>query len=377
MRIAHGDPGLTRRQDRACKVEWENRLETQCDVVVIGGGQAALATSYYLRRTGLSFEILDSEKEPGGAWQHTWESLRLFSPARWSSLPGWIMPGGPDTYPPREEVLDYLSAYEQRYHLDVRRPVRVEAVRRSYDRLVIETDSGDWVARAVVSATGTWSHPYTPAYAGHDLFHGVQLHSAHYWSPEPFRGKRVMIVGGANSAAQILAEVSLVADTIWVTRREPTFLPDDVDGRDLFDWATKRYLAAQAGTAIPAEVPQGGLGDIVMVEPVRRARERGVLISVRPFDHLTCRGAVWSDGNEREIDAIIWCTGFRPALEHLVPLGVVEPNDYVEVEGTRSVREPLLWLVGYGEWTGYASATLIGVGRSARQTANEIAAALT
>jgi len=350
-------------------------LERQIDVVVIGGGQAGLATGYYLRRTGLSFEVLDAEEGPGGAWRHTWESLRLFSPARWSSLPGWIMSGGPDTYPPRTDVLAYLAAYEDRYRLPIRRPVRASGVRRSYDRLLVETDAGTWAARAVVSTTGTWSHPYTPVYPGIGQFTGCQLHSADYRDPEAFRGQRVMIVGGANSAAQILAEVSQVADTIWVTRRTPTFLSDDVDGRDLFDSATQRYLAAREGREVPPDVPKGGLGDIVMVEPVREARERGVLRSLPAFSHFTGRSAVWPDGTEHEIDAIIWCTGFRPALDHLIDLGVVGANDFVEVDGTRSVREPLLWLVGYGEWTGYASATLIGVGRSARQTVTEIAQA--
>ncbi len=286
------------------------------------------------------------------------------------------MHGGPDTYPSRDDLLAYLTAYEERYRLAVRRPVGVKSVRRSYDRLIVATDAGTWTARAVVSATGTWSHPYTPNYPGIERFAGIQLHSAHYHDPEPFRGKRVLIVGGANSAAQILAEVSLVAQTIWVTRHEPTFLPDDVDGRDLFDWATRRYLAARARLSAPLDVPEGGLGDVVMVEPVREARARGILQSVRPFIRLTPRGAVWPDGSELAADAIIWCTGFRPALDHLRDLAVLEANDYVEVIGTRSLREPLLWLVGYGEWTGYASATLIGVGRSARQTASEIATAL-
>ena len=343
---------------------------------MIGGGQSGLATGYYLRRTGRSFVILDAQPGPGGAWRHTWPSLRLFSPARWCSLPGWIMAGGPDTYPSRDEELAYLAAYEDRYHLPIQRPVTVTNVRRSYDRLMVETDSGVWAARAVVSATGTWSNPYIPDYPGIHDFSGTQIHSAHYTGPEPFRGQRVLIVGGANSAAQILAEVSKVAETTWVTRREPTYLPDDVDGRDLFEWATARYLAAREGRPVPPEVPQGGLGDIVMVPPVRDARQRGVLKSVRPFSRMTERGAVWPDGHTGEYDAIVWCTGFRPALQHLRGLGVLETNDEIEVEGTRSVREPLLWLVGYGEWTGYASATIIGVGRSARQTAEEISATL-
>jgi putative flavoprotein involved in K+ transport len=285
------------------------------------------------------------------------------------------MPGGPDTYPPRDDALRYIAEYEERYHLPVRRPVRVHRVERSCDQLLLETDAGEWSARAVVSATGSWSRPYIPDYPGREHFQGTQLHSAHYCNPEPYAGKRVMIVGGGNSAAQILAEVSQVAETLWVTRREPTFLPDHVDGRYLFDVATRRYLAAQEGRDDSEEI-EGGLGSIVMVPPVREARERGVLHSVRPFARLTCNSAIWPDGSEREIDAIIWCTGFRPELDHLFDLGVVEPGDYVEVEGTRSVYEPLLWLVGYGEWTGFASATLIGVGRSARQTVMEIAETL-
>jgi cation diffusion facilitator CzcD-associated flavoprotein CzcO len=342
--------------------------------VIIGGGQAGLAAAYYLRRTGLSFEILDAEDGPGGAWRHTWDSLHLFSPARFSSLPGWIMPGGPDWYPPRDHALKYITEYEERYKLPIRRPVMVKRVTRAADRLRIETDAGEWAARAVVSATGSWRRPYLPHYPGLECFRGEQLHSADYRNPDCFAGKRVMIVGGSNSAAQILAEVSRVAETIWATLREPTFLPDHIDGRDLFDRATRRYHAEQAGEAV--EEIAGGLGDIVMVPSVREARDRGVLRSVRIFERLTCHRAIWPDGSERAIDAIIWCTGFRPVLDHLIDLGVVEPNGYVETEGTRAVREPRLWLVGYGEWTGYASATLIGVGRSARQTATEIAETL-
>jgi NAD(P)H-nitrite reductase large subunit len=124
------------------------------------------------------------------------------------------------------------------------------------------------------------------------------------------------------------------------------------------------------------EQPIGGLGDIVMVAPVVEARERNVLKSVRPFERFTRNGVVWVDGCESVMDAVIWCTGFRPALQHLDSLGVVNAEGRVEVEGTHSTEEPRLWLVGYGEWTGSASATLIGVTRTARSTVNEIVAFL-
>ncbi len=343
------------------------------DVIVIGGGQAALAFGYYLRRSGLRYVILDAQSEPGGAWLHGWRSLRLFSPAQWSSLPGWLMPGGGlDKYPTRDEVLSYLRQYEERYELPIRRPVRVSAVERSGGSFVIDTDSGKYSSRAVVSATGTWQKPFTPEYPGREDFGGVQIHSAQYESPDAFAGKRVLIIGGGNSGAQILAEVSLVADATWVTLDEPNYLPDDVDGRVLFDAASEKYKALTTGEA-GMKKSYDLLGSIVMVEPVREARDAGRLISRRPFVRFTESGVVWQEGDESEpIDAVIWCTGFRSALDHLAPLGVIETNGRVKVSGTRSEKEPNLWLVGYGNWTGFASATLIGVGRTARATAKEI-----
>lgn len=345
------------------------------DVIVIGGGQAGLATGYFLRRTGLRFAILDGEVGPGGAWRHGWDSLRLFSPAQWSSLPGWPMPSRHEAgYPTRDEVVAYLAAYEARYALPVIRPAEVDLVHAERDGLVVETCPATYRARAVVSATGTWRAPFWPAYPDQSLFQGVQIHSAQYQRPEAFMGKRVLVVGGGNSGAQILAEVSQVADTTWVTPEPPVFLPDTVDGRVLFERATARW---QAGEGIGADAPPpGGLGDIVMVEPVKAARARGVLQAVRPFARFTSTGVVWPDGRQTGIDAVIWCTGFGPALGHLAGLGVIEPSGRVAVDGVRALKEPRLWLVGYGQWTGFASATLTGVLRNARDAARQIAEAL-
>jgi len=271
-------------------------------------------------------------------------------------------------------VLDYLARYEERYAVPVRRPLRVAAVHREPGGgFRLEASDGDWRARAVVSATGTWQRPFVPDYPGRERFRGAQLHSAEYRSPDAFAGKRVLVVGGGNSGAQVLAELSRVADATWVTLAPPTFLPDHVDGRYLFEEETARYRAQQAGRET---LPPATLGDVVMVPPVLEARERGVLVAVPPFARFTPTGVVWRDGAEERIDAVIWCTGFRPAVEHLRPLGVARPDGRIRVEGTRSVAEPMLWLVGYGDWTGFASATLIGVGRSARATVREIEVAL-
>lgn len=337
------------------------------DIVIIGGGQMGLSLGYYLHRAKADFLILDAEHGPGGAWRHGWESLRLFSPAGYSSLPGWLMPPpAHEGYPTRNDVLDYLTRYEERYRLPIRRPVRVRTVVRAGEYLELVTDVGPVAARNVVSATGTWSHPFIPDIPGRDHFQGTQVHSARYVRPEDFAGKTVLVVGGGNSGAQIMAEVAPVARALWVTAHDPLFLPDDVDGRVLFERAVARMKAG------PGDTPVGGIGDIVMVPPVKEARTQGDLTTVRPFDRMTATGVVWPDGAEMNVDAVIWCTGFRPALEHLRPLDVVEEDGRVLVEAQRSVKEPRLWLAGYGDWTGPGSATLMGASRTARDLASRL-----
>lgn len=346
-------------------------LKDEYDVVVIGGGQAGLSLGFYLRRSGLSYVILDAQEKAGGGL-HGWNSLKLFSPAQWSSLPGWMFPGRHDRYPTRDEVISYLEQYEDRYKLPIVRHVKVSAVRRKNEIIELETTAGNLTAKAVISATGSWQKPFIPSNPGQEDFSGVQIHSADYRSPEQFAGQTVLIIGEGNSGAQIMAEVSLFAEAVWVTLEEPQFLPDNVDGRVLFDAASEKYRAlTQETNANPAK--SGDLlGKIVMVEPVRQARDRNALKSRRPFQRFTRTGVVWEDGTETSVDAVIWCTGFKPALEHLRPLGIIKENGRVETIGTHSTKEPKLWLVGYGNWTGFASATLIGVGRSARATVQEI-----
>lgn len=343
-------------------------------MLVIGAGQAGLAAGYYLRRAKADFVILDAQDRPGGAWRHAWPSLRLFSPAQYSSLPGRMMPrpagGG---YPSAADTVGYLTDYAQRYALPVIRPAKVHAVRRSGARLQVETDAGVWRPRVVISATGTWWRPYVPYYPGIGHFNGRQLHTAGYDGPGSFRGRKVVVVGGGNSAAQILAELSTVAETTWVTRRPPRLLPDEVDGKALFDLATRRHRAVLAGEPAPGI---GDLGDIVAVPAVREARDRDALKAEPMFSRITPEGVTWSDGTALRCDVIVWCTGFRPALGHLAPLRLRGTDGIIPTRGTRATAEPRLHLLGYGDWTGPASATLIGAARTARDAVTEVMAQL-
>ena len=207
-------------------------------MVVVGAGQGGLSTAYHLARLGFvreqDFVVLDGDEGPGGAWRHRWPSLTVGTTHRVHDLPGLHFPGRGEE-PAAEAVPAYFAEYERRFALPVHRPVRVTAVRRDGDGLRIETSAGDWTARAVVNATGTWTRPFVPHHPGQERFGGRQLHTVDYRSAAEFAGQSVVVVGGGASAVQLLAEISEVAAaTTWVTRRPPMWREgpfDEADGR--------------------------------------------------------------------------------------------------------------------------------------------------
>lgn len=340
------------------------------DLIIIGGGQSALACGYFLCRSGLQYIILDDQQLSGGAWQHTWDSLTLFSPAEYSSLPGWMMPKSKNEFPSKQEVLDYLSAYQERYQIRIQHGVKVTVVQKNGAVFTIVSEQAEYQSRTVISATGTFQNPFIPSVPGKDLFKGQQLHSVQYKNARLFTNKNILIVGAGNSGAQILAEVSKVARTVWAAQNTPEYLPDDVDGRVLFDVASAKYQAMKEGKEfVPS---QYNIGNVVMVPTVKEARSRGVLKTRETFKAIYEDGVVWPDDSHEHFDVIIWCTGFGFATSHLKELGILQDKGTARCDGTKSTDIEGLWLVGYGSFTGFASATLIGVGRSARQTVNEI-----
>lgn len=339
------------------------------DLIIIGGGQAGLSVAYFLRRSGLEYLILDDQEHPGGAWLNYWDSLKLFSPTDYNSLSGWQMPKSDEEYPRRDEFIAYLKAYETRYDFPVQRNTLVTAISKENGLFKLETNQGHFFAKTLVSATGTAKNPYYPTYPHQDDYQGVQLHSVAYRHPNDFKDQKVVVVGGGNSGAQILSEVSKVADTTWVTLEPPRFLPENIDGRYLFHQANASYYK-ETTNAFNQEV---SLSDIVLVESVKEGLERDIYHAVRPFKAFYQDGVIWENGTQEAFDAVLWCTGFHPNLEHLKSLDLVD-NHRILTTKTRSTQEPQLWLVGYGSWTGFASATIYGVGKTARDTAREIIA---
>lgn len=337
------------------------------DTIIIGGGQAGLSVAYFMKRTKLDYVIIDNQSKPGGAWLHTWDSLKLFSPSTYSSLSGWQMPPSQNEYPTKKELLSYLSEYEKRYGFPIIRNTSVIQVSKQKGVFELKTNNGKYFCKSLVSATGTAMSPFIPKYLNSDQFNGRQIHSVDYLNTDDLNNMKVLIVGAGNSGAQILAEVSKVTTTKWVTTEPPIFLPEDIDGRYLFVQANNSYLKKETDEYHE----KISLSNIVQIQSVKEGLRNGIYNDYRPFKEFHEHGVIWSDNSKESFDVVIWCTGFRPNLKHLQKLGITQGNK-IKTRNTHSISERGLWLVGYGNWTGFASATIYGVGKTAKQTVEEI-----
>ena len=343
--------------------------------MVIGAGQAGLSAGYHLMRRGYrpaaeasagerSYVVLDSDDGPGGAWQHRWRSLRMATVNGIFDLPGLGQPPMDPQAPSAEAVPRYFADFERRFGLPILRPVRVQAVRRVDDdpdgQLIIETDRGRWLARAVINSTGTWTNPNRPYYPGQETFTGRQLHTADYVSADEFYGQHVIMVGGGISAIQLLAEISAITTTSWFTRREPSW--SDVDFQPE---TTGRSTIAK----VEADVRRGRRpGSIVsytglsrQLSYVKEAAANGALERQPMFTGIEPDGVRRADGGFQQADVIIWATGFRAALDHLQPLGLINEVGGIVMDGTAVVAEPRVQLIGYGP-----SQSTVGANRAGR-----------
>jgi cation diffusion facilitator CzcD-associated flavoprotein CzcO len=348
-------------------------LAARTEVVVVGAGQAGLSSAWYLGRAGFEpgpgYVILDGDEGPGGAWQHRWPTLRFGAAHRLHPLPGLPLGDVDPDRPAAEVVADYYAEYERRFALPVHRPVRVTSVHDGPGgRLRIESTAGPWSARALVNATGTWTRPFRPAYPGASTFRGRQLHTVDYRRPQEFAGQHVVVVGGGNSAVQLLAEISLWTTTTWVTRREPVWREEVFDEQAGREAVARVEARVRAGRPPASVVSVTGLG---LTPAVAAARERGVLVRRPMFARIRPTGVEWADGSFVAADVILWCTGFRAELGHLAPLRLRRAGGGIRMDGTRVVADPRIHLIGYGP-----SASTIGADRAGRSAALELAALL-
>jgi putative flavoprotein involved in K+ transport len=280
------------------------------EVAVIGGSQAGLAMGHCLVRQGRRFVILERGDSIAPAWRERWDSLTLFTPRRYSALPGLPFPGDPDGYPTRDEVVGYLESYAETFDLPIELNTNVRRLSREDGRFVLEVDGRALTAGQVVVATGPFQVPYVPRLA-EDLDPAVwQAHSTGYRRPGDVPEGTVLVVGGGNTGFQIFKELSATRRVVLSVGSRQAPLPQRLAGRDLFWWLTKTGVLSTT-----VESPVG-----------RRLQHRDTLIGSSPRELRRHYGAgvtpraiaasgrtvTFEDGTQVEVDAVIWATGYRP-----------------------------------------------------------------
>jgi putative flavoprotein involved in K+ transport len=325
------------------------------EVVVVGAGQAGLTIGNFLGRQGRRFVIVEAADSIGAAWRTRWESLTLFTPRRYSGLPGLPFPGDPEGYPTRDEVIAYLEQYAQTFDLPIELNSRVKGLTSADGRFVLEVDGRMITADQVVVATGPFQTPSIPGFAS-GLAPGVfQVHSTGYQRPSDVSEGTVLVVGGGNTGFQIAKELSATHKVYLSVGSRQKPLPQRLLGRDLFWWLTK--------TGVLKKTVDSRLGrklrdrdTLIGSSPREIQRRYGVELKPRVVD-TSGRTVRFEDGSEFEVDAVIWATGYRPDYSW-IDLPVFDPHG--RLKHRRGVTDvPGLYFLGL-TWQHTRGSALIG-----------------
>jgi putative flavoprotein involved in K+ transport len=354
-----------------------HRPSEYVETVIVGGGQAGLATAYHLAEKGRECVVLDANERIGDSWRKRWPSLRLYSPARYDALPGMRFPAARHSFPTGHEMADYLAAYAQRFQLRIRSGIKVERLTRDKDRYVIEAGDRRIEAANVVVATGVMQRPVIPPFAAELDPEIRQLHSNDYRSPAQLREGPVLVVGAAHSGADIAFEVAPEHETILVGRATGE-IPTRLESRvTRFIFPVLRFLATRVLTA---NTPLGR-----KVGPELRAHG-GPLLRVKSAD-LEAAGVEWlrqrmvgaqdgmpvvEDGRVLRVSNVIWCTGFRNDFDW-IELPVFGEDGFPRQRRGIVEESPGLYFVGLVFLHSFSSMLILGAGRDGGYVARQIA----
>ncbi len=325
--------------------------EDRVDTVVIGGGQAGLAVGYHLRRQRVPFVILDQNHRIGDAWRNRWDSLRLFTPARYSELPGLRLPGPPSAYPTKDEMADYLEAYARQFALPVRTGVRVDRLSAGGHRFEARCSEEVLTADHVVVATGAYHHPRIPAFAAGLNGDILQCHASGYRNHFQLRKGGVLVVGAGNSGAEIAVELARHHQT-WLsgpdTGQEPTragSLPDRLFTPIVWLIATRLTVKTMLGRKLRdhfLDPPRG-----IPLGRVYRNKSPMKVQTGNGFDDASVLDGKSVAGRHREIDPaeVRRVSGAPDHVRHLQHPAVFEER--VTVPHARGPSDPLDARGGY------------------------------
>jgi putative flavoprotein involved in K+ transport len=347
------------------------------DTLIVGAGQAGLSVGYHLARRGLNFVIVEANERIGDSWRNRWDSLRLFTPARYDGLPGARYPAPGWSFPTKDEIADFIEGYARRFDLPVRTGVTVDRLSSEDGRYVIASGDNRFEASNVVVASGAFRVPRIPAFAG-DLDPVImQLHSGEYRNPSQLRPGEVLVVGAGNSGAEIALEVSRAGHRTWLSGRdvgqEAPFRIGSPPDRLLTPpvwFMLSRVLTTKtrAGRKLREKALAGGT-PLVRVKPKDLAAAGIERVPRAAGTRDGC--AVLDDGRVVHAANVIWCTGFRPDYRWLDLPGFDKNAAPVHVRGVPA-SQPGLYLIGEFFQHSLTSSLIGGVGRDAEHIAKHI-----
>lgn len=346
------------------------------DTIVIGGGQAGLATGYYLKQQGQDFIILDANERTGDSWRKRWDSLRLFTPALFDGLPGRPFPAPSYSFPTKDEMADYLETYAAHYKLPVQLDSRVDCLSRGKDLFEAAVGDVNFKAHNVVVAMSDWQKPRVPRFAPELDPSIVQMHSSEYRNPSQLREGGVLVVGAGNSGAEIALELAR-NHSVWLSGRPTGHIPFRIDSL-----AYRLILARLVGRGLIHHI-------LTIKTPIGRKMRKKFLSRGQPLVRLSPqdladagiqrvpRTAGVQDGlpvleGSRVIDVknVIWCTGFHPGFSW-IDLPIFKNGEFMHERGVVA-NVPGLYFVGLTFLFAASSSMIHGVGRDAKYVVKAI-----
>jgi putative flavoprotein involved in K+ transport len=344
---------------------------TRYDVIVIGGGQAGLSVGYHLKKLGLEFVILDASARIGDAWRHRWDTLRLFTPARYDGLDGMPFPGPPSAFPTKDEMADYLEQYAAHFQLSVMNGVRVDRLSREGDRYLVKAGALEFEAEHVVVAMASYQGRKVPGFATELSPDIVQLHSSEYKNLSQLKPGGVLLVGAANSGAEIAMETAGAGHPTWISGRDPGQVPFPIAA-----WWAQRLIMPFLFRVVfhrilTVNTPMGRKARAKMLHAgAPRIRQRRADLDTAGVQWVARTAGVkegrplLADGRTLDARNVIWCTGYDNGLSW-IDLPIFDEKGEPRQRSGLVESEPGLYFVGQHFQHAFSSTMIHGIGRDA------------
>ncbi len=343
--------------------------------IIIGAGQAGLAVSHALRSHGIPHRILDDRKRVGDVWRERWDSLTLFTPPRYSSLPGLPFPPTTGRYPTAQEMGDYLEAYARHFQLPVTLQEKVTRAEPHREGWRITTATDEYISNNIVVATGAFAEPFVPSVATIIGDSTRQLHSSKYQNPAGTHGQRIVVAGTGSSGTQIALELAGAGREVWLAGRNMRSLPRHILGVDIYTFLIgwRLFRISRDSKLGRKLMPEGCTeGDWLLGQNLERSARQAGVKRMGKIHGWNSDGLVGTCGTRVQADTVIWATGYRNTYPW-IDAEVLTPAGAIDQYRGKSRSHPGLYFVGQKQLHHLGSSLIAFAAVDAAPVANAIA----